>query len=240
MLIIPAIDLKEGLCVRLLQGKKAETTVYSDDPVKTAQRWVNEGAELIHIVDIDGAFTGEQKNLESIKKIRESVDVTLEIGGGIRDMERIYHLLSLGIDRVILGTVAIKDPVLLKKACERFYDEIFVGIDAKEGKVAIKGWEEVTDIKAKDIAKSVQDSGASGIIYTDIMRDGMLTGPNIEVTRDIAESINIPVIASGGVSSLDDIKTLMGITGLYGAITGKALYTGAIQLREAIDLVSGR
>ncbi len=236
MLVIPAIDLKDGQCVRLLQGKREEVTTYSDDPVQTAKRWVHEGAELIHIVDLDGAFTGDQKNIGNIKRIREAVEVKLQVGGGIRDMERIYHLLSIGVDRVILGTAAIKTPELLRKACERFYGKIFVGIDAKNGRVAIKGWEEVTEERAKEVAIGVQDSGASGIIYTDILRDGMLTGPNLKATEEIAESVNVPVIASGGVSSLKDIRNLMNIKGLYGVITGKAIYTGAIDLREAIKL----
>ncbi len=240
MLVIPAIDLKDGLCVRLLQGKKDEVTAYSDDPVKTAERWVSGGAELIHIVDLDGAFTGEQKNLESIEKIRDAVEVNLEVGGGIRDMERIETLLSMGIDRVIIGTAAIKDPALLRKACERFQDRIFVGIDAKQGMVAIRGWEEVTGKSALTVAGDVAESGASGIIYTDISRDGMLTGPNVEATREIKEHVSIPVIASGGVSSLGDMEQLMTIEGLYGVITGKALYTGAIDLGEAIELVKGK
>ncbi len=238
MIIIPAIDLKDGLCVRLLQGKRDEVTAYSNDPVLTALKWVNDGAELIHIVDLDGAFTGEQKNFGSIKKIKEAlgVNVKLQVGGGIRDMEKIYQLISMGVDRIILGTAAIKDPALLERACKRFHGKILVAIDAKNGMVAIKGWEEVTEIKAIELAKSVQGSGASGIIYTDISRDGMLTGPNLEATKEIVNSVNIPVIASGGVSSLKDIKNLKNIEGFYGAITGKAIYAGAIKLKEAIEL----
>lgn len=236
MLIIPAIDLKDGRCVRLRQGRADEVTVYSDDPVETARRWASEGAELIHIVDLDGAFSGNQKNLESILAIRQAVDVTLEVGGGIRTIEDIERLISLGIDRVILGTVAIKDPELLTLAAEKYPGKILVGIDAKEGKVAIKGWVEVTERDALDFAKSVEHLPLAGIIYTDIKRDGMLTGPNIETTRTMVENLRLPVIASGGISSIEDIKALKRIQGLFGAITGKALYSGAISLKEAIAL----
>jgi len=236
MIIIPAIDLKNGECVRLLQGKKEMVTSYSKDPVAVAKRWVEEGATLIHIVDLDGAFSGTQKNLESIKNIRKSVDVSLETGGGIRDMDRIEELVSIGIDRIILGTSAVKNPELVKKASEKYPGRILVGIDARDGNVAVKGWEEITEIDAMEFALKVQEMGAAGIIYTDISRDGMLTGPDIEATRAMAEVLEIPVIASGGISSLDDIKKLMGIRGLWGAITGKALYTGKVSLSEAIRL----
>jgi phosphoribosylformimino-5-aminoimidazole carboxamide ribotide isomerase len=236
MIIIPAIDLKDGECVRLLQGRKEMVTSYSNDPVAVAKRWVEEGATLIHIVDLDGAFSGTQKNLESIKKIRKAVDVPLEAGGGIRDMDRIEEIISTGIDRVILGTSAVKNPELVKNASEKYPGRIFVGIDARDGNVAVKGWEEITEIDALEFALKVQEIGAAGIIYTDISRDGMLTGPNIEATRAMAEVLEIPVIASGGISSLDDIKKLMDISGLWGAITGKALYTGKVSLSEAIRL----
>ncbi|WP_420264357.1 1-(5-phosphoribosyl)-5-[(5-phosphoribosylamino)methylideneamino]imidazole-4-carboxamide isomerase [Candidatus Magnetominusculus dajiuhuensis] len=237
MLVIPAIDLKDGSCVRLLQGRKEDVTKYSEDPVETARRWVREGAELIHIVDLDGAFTGQQKNLESIKNIRTAVDVQLEVGGGIRDLKRIELLDSIGIDKIILGTIAIKDPALLREACLKYPNKIVVGIDAKKGRVAIRGWEEVTETTAATLAKEVENSGASGIIYTDIAKDGMLMGPNVEATAEIANLVNIPVTASGGVASLKDIAHLMTITGLYGIITGKAVYSGAIALAEAIALV---
>ncbi len=236
MKIIPAIDLKEGQCVRLLQGKKDEVTVYSDDPGSTAKKWVDCGAEIIHIVDLDGAFTGTQKNISGIEKIRKAVDVTLELGGGIRDMERIRFLTDLGIDRIIIGTAAIENPELLKNACREFPGRVFVGIDTKDGMVAVKGWEEITQKKAIDLSLEMEKIGVAGIIYTDIRRDGMLTGPNIEATREISEAVTIPVIASGGISGMDDIRNLLEINGLYGAITGKAIYSGAIDLREAIEL----
>lgn len=239
MLIIPAIDLKDGLCVRLLQGKKEDATVYSDAPASTAQRWESCGARLLHVVDLDGAFTGNQKNIESIRRIREAVNMDIEVGGGIRDMERIDLLISIGINRVILGTVAIEKPELVKEACKRYPGKVIVGIDAKSGFVAVKGWVEVTKVKAVELALRMQDYGVWGIIYTDISKDGMMTGPNIEATREMVETLNIPVIASGGVSSINDIKNLMTIKNLWGAITGKAIYSGVIDLKEAIKLTEG-
>ncbi len=236
MIVIPAIDLKEGKCVRLLQGRMDDATVYSDNPAETARRWEAEGAELLHIVDLDGAFTGSQKNLDGIKEIREAVKIDIEVGGGIRDMNRIEQLLSLGVNRIILGTVAVEKPELVKEASKKYPGKILVGIDAKNGFAATKGWVEVTQIKAKELALKTQEYGAAGIIYTDISKDGMLTGPNIEATREMVESLNMPVIASGGVSSIDDIKRLSGIKGLWGVITGKAIYSGALNLKEAIRI----
>jgi len=223
--------------VRLLQGRADAVTVYSDRPEDVAKRWQELGAKVIHVVDLDGAFSGTQKNIEGIKNIRRAVSVDIELGGGIRDMERIEMLLGLGINRVILGTVAIERPELVKEASRRFPGRIIVGIDAKDGLVAVKGWVEVTSVKAKELALKMEEYGAWGIIYTDISRDGMLTGPNIEAIREMVEAVNIPVIASGGVSSIDDIKRLKEIKGLWGVITGKALYTGAIDLKEAIESV---
>lgn len=239
VIIIPAIDLKDGICVRLLQGKKEDATVYSDDPASTALRWESCGARLLHVVDLDGAFTGNQKNIESIRRIREAVKMDIEVGGGIRDMERIDLLISIGINRVILGTVAIEKPELVRDACKKYPGKVLVGIDAKNGYVAVKGWVEVTHVKARDLALKMQDYGVAGTIYTDISKDGMMTGPNIEATREMVEALNIPVIASGGVSSMEDIKKLMSIKNLWGAITGKAIYSGAIDLREAIKLTEG-
>lgn len=234
MIIIPAIDLKDGLCVRLLQGKKEDVTVYSNNPALTAQKWELCGAKLLHVVDLDGAFTGSQKNLKGIAKIRDAIKIDIEVGGGIRDLNRIDQLISLGINRVILGTAAVKNPELVNEACKKYPGKILVGIDAKDGLIAVKGWVEVTQVKAKELALKMLKYGAAGIIYTDISRDGMLTGPNIETTREMAEVLDIPVIASGGISSIDDIKKLLKIKGLWGAITGKALYSGAVDLREAI------
>jgi phosphoribosylformimino-5-aminoimidazole carboxamide ribotide isomerase len=239
MIVIPAIDLKDGKCVRLLQGREEDVTVYSDDPVSTAQRWVEAGAGLIHIVDLDGAFTGEQKNIEAVRAIRKAVSVKLELGGGIRDMQRIDMLVDLGIDRVILGTVAAKEPELVKMACDKHPGRIIVGIDAKEGMVAVKGWVELTGHEATGFAKLMESNGAAGIVYTDILKDGMLTGPNIAETSKIAESVGIPVIASGGIRFLDDIRNLIEAGGIWGAITGKAIYSGSMDVREAIRLAEG-
>jgi len=237
MLIIPAIDLKNGKCVRLLQGREDAATVYSEDPVLTARLWESCGARLLHVVDLDGAFTGSQKNLQAVKRIRESVGMEMEMGGGIRDMEKIDELVGMGIHRVILGTVAIEKPALLKEACKKYPGKIIAGIDAREGKVAVKGWVEVTTIDAKSLARESERKGVAGIIYTDIARDGMMTGPNIMAVSEIVRTVNIPVIASGGVSSLEDIKRLRDIEGLWGVITGKAIYSGSLDLREAINLV---
>lgn len=237
MIVIPAIDLKDGKCVRLLQGKKEAVTVYSDDPSATAKHWASLGAELLHVVDLDGAFTGEQKNFNRIREIRNAIDIPIEVGGGIRDVERIEKLVSLGVDRVILGTSAAKDPDMVRKACEKFPGKVLVGIDAKEGKVAVKGWVEVTELNAIDFALQMRDAGTAGIIYTDISRDGMLSGPNIKAMEKMVNSVDIPVIASGGVSRVDDIRDLNRIKNLWGVITGKALYAGSLDLREAIEVV---
>jgi phosphoribosylformimino-5-aminoimidazole carboxamide ribotide isomerase len=237
MIIIPAIDLKDGKCVRLLQGRKEDVTVYSEDPVAMALHWVEMGAKLLHVVDLDGAFTGEQKNFEIIRDIRKSIHIPIELGGGIRTIERIDQLINLGVDRTIIGTSAAQDPEMVRLACEKHPGKVLVGIDAKDGKVAVKGWVEVTDLDAIDFARTMEGIGAAGIIYTDISRDGMLTGPNVEAMRKMVESVRIPVIASGGVSSLDDLRGLMQIDDLWGAITGKALYSGSLDLKQAIELV---
>ena len=239
MLVIPAIDLKDGQCVRLLQGRKDAVTAYSNEPAKTAKRWESYGAKLIHIVDLDGAFTGRQANLDAIIKIRQSVKIPLQVGGGIRNIGNIMNLFSAGIDRVIIGTAAIEDPEFLTYACKNYPGKVLIGIDAKNGMVAIKGWEEVTSLSAKDLVRRLEIFGVAGIVYTDISRDGMLSGPNIDATRDIVESVTIPVIASGGVSCIDDIKNLMKIQNLWGAITGKAIYSGAMDLKEAIQIAGG-
>ncbi len=240
MLIIPAIDLKGGECVRLLQGREDEVTSYSGDPAETAKRWVNEGADLIHVVDLDGAFSGDQKNLESIRAIRNAVDAELELGGGIRDLERIDMLIDMGINRVILGTVALERPGLFREASEKHPGKIILGIDARDGRVAVKGWVEVTSTDAMEFAAAMERQGAAGIIYTDIARDGMMTGPNISAMRAMVDQVGIPVIASGGVSKPEDIDRLMSIKDLWGIITGKALYEGTVRLSEAIEKVKGR
>ena len=236
MIVIPAIDLKNGKCVRLLQGKKEAVTVYSDDPAAMAKHWVSLGAELLHIVDLDGAFTGEQKNFNVIMAIRRAINIPIQVGGGIRNIERIEKLVHSGVDRVIIGTSAAKEPDIIKNACEKFPGKILAGVDAKEGKVAVKGWEEVTGLDAIEFAKKMESDGAAAVIYTDIARDGMLSGPNIDAMAKMVNALKIPVTASGGVSSINDIKKLMEIQNLWGVITGKALYEGTLDIKEAINI----
>lgn len=238
MIVIPAIDLKEGKCVRLEQGLMEKDTVYCDDPAAQARIWQEQGGELLHIVDLDGAFAGVPKNHQAIAAIVDAIDIPTELGGGIRDLQTIEAYLDLGVTRVILGTVAKEKPELVAEACRLFPGRIVVGIDAKGGKVAVRGWAEVTEKSAADLAREMEDFGVEAIIYTDIARDGMLQGPNIEATRQLAEAISIPVIASGGVSSLRDIENLLAIeaSGVVGVITGKAIYTGALDLRAAVAL----
>lgn len=238
MIVIPAIDLKEGNCVRLMQGKKDEVTIYSRNPVMTAKRWESFGARLLHIVDLDGAFSGSQKNMDAILKIRRSVKIPIQVGGGIRSIGNLINLFSAGVDRAVIGTAAIEDPEFLIQACKQYPGRILIGVDAKDGMVAIRGWEEVTSIHAHDLAKRLEIVGIAGIIYTDIKRDGMLSGPNIEAVREMVDHVTIPVIASGGISSIDDIKNISHIRKLWGIITGKAIYSGALDLREAIKLVA--
>jgi len=238
MIVIPAIDLKEGRCVRLEQGLMEKDTVYSDDPAAQARSWQEQGGELLHIVDLDGAFAGVPRNREAIAAIVRAIDIPTELGGGIRDLATVEAYLELGVGRVILGTVAKENPQLVAEACRLFPGKIVVGIDAKDGLVAVRGWADVTEKKATELAREMEGFGVTAIIYTDIARDGMMQGPNLEATRLLAESISIPVIASGGVSSLRDIENLLAIesSGVVGVITGKAIYTGALDLREAVAL----
>ncbi len=241
MIILPAIDLKEGCCVRLEQGLMEKDTVYHDDPAAQARIWQEQGGEFLHIVDLDGAFAGVPKNREAIKAIVAAIDIPCELGGGVRDLETIEAYLALGVDRVILGTVAKENPALVEEACRKFPGRIVVGIDAKDGLVAVRGWADVTEKQATELAREMEGFGVEAIIYTDIARDGMMKGPNIKATKALAESISIPVIASGGVSSLKDIRNLMEIeaSGVTGVITGKAIYSGAIDLRKAVALTKG-
>ena len=239
MLIIPAIDIKGGRCVRLFQGRMEQETVYSDDPVSVAKRWEDEGAEFLHIVDLDGAVSGVPKNKEIIESIIKSVKIPLEVGGGIRNIETIKEYFSIGAKKVVIGTVAWENPILISEVCKVFPERIIVGIDAKNGNVAVRGWEDVTETSASTLAKRFEGMGISGIIYTDISRDGTLSGPNIDSIKSFAKSISIPVIASGGVSDINDIKNIMKLKkhGVDGVIIGKALYSGSVNLREAIKLV---
>ncbi len=239
MIIIPAIDLKEGQCVRLRQGIMEDSTVYSDNPVEVAKRWEHMGADIIHVVDLDGAIAGKPVNQKIIKDITESVEVRIQVGGGIRDLKTVEEYINIGVYRIVLGTIAIKNPLLVEDACNSFPGQIAVGIDAKDGMVAIKGWTEKTEEKATDFATELEDLGISVIIYTDISRDGMLTGPNISAVKEMAMSLSIPIIASGGVTSMDDLLALHALEdfGVEGAIVGKALYTGDIDLKKALEII---
>jgi phosphoribosylformimino-5-aminoimidazole carboxamide ribotide isomerase len=237
--VIPAVDIKNGKCVRLFQGRMDSETVFSDDPAAMAKRWEDEGAEFIHIVDLDGAIEKSPQNLGSIRKIINSVDAHIQVGGGIRNERTIRMFLEIGVKRVVMGTEAIRNPKLVKDACKEFPGQIVVGIDARNGWVAIEGWTKTTQIKAVDLAIQFEDSGVAAINFTDIHRDGMQTGPNIEETRRLAEAVNIPVVASGGISSIEDIQNLMPLetVGVVGVIIGRALYSGRLKLKEAIEVL---
>ncbi len=239
MLIIPAIDLKDGNCVRLRQGRMEDDTLFSSDPLQMARRWQEEGARYLHLVDLNGAFAGSPVNRETIVNIVKSLDIPCQLGGGIRSLEIIENYLNLGLDRVILGTVAVEQEELVAEAASRFPGRICVGIDARQGKVSTRGWAEETELEALDLALKMQGLGVAAIIYTDIMRDGMQTGVNLEDTGRLAEALEIPIIASGGIASLEDVKQLLTIEskGVTGAITGRALYEGTLDLREAMKLV---
>lgn len=241
MMVIPAIDLKDGRCVRLYQGRPDLATVYSDDPVQTALEWQAQGAELLHVVDLDGAFEGRLRNLRTVERIARAVTIPVQLGGGIRNLAAVQEILAAGVARVILGTVAVEDPALVHEACRRFGPErILVGIDAREGRVAVRGWVEATSQDAYDLALYMKRLGVREIVFTDIARDGTLQGPAFDSLARMCTT-GLKVIASGGVSSLDDVRRLRTLreTGLSGVIIGKALYTGDIVLREAIAVARG-
>ena len=233
MRIYPAIDIKDGNCVRLLQGRFSDVTIYGNDPAEVAKRWEAEGGEYIHVVDLDGALKGRGVNSEVIKKICSTVNVPVQTGGGIRTMEDVEYMLQCGIERVIIGTSAVRDKEFVKRAVEKYGKKIVIGIDAKDSMVAIEGWEEVSTFKAVDFAKEMENIGVSTIVYTDIATDGTLKGPNIEAMKEMVENTNLDVIASGGVGNADHIKALVP-TGVEGAIVGRALYTGDVDLKEII------
>ena len=242
MIIFPAIDLREGRCVRLLQGRKEDETVYSDNPAEMAKRWQDEGAEYLHVVDLDGAFVGRPQNQAVISEIVNNVTIPVQVGGGIRTQRAVEELLDLGVARVILGTIAINKPQLVAEMVAKFGSErIVLGLDSKDGKVAVEGWEMTVEKNVIDLAQDMKSIGISRIIFTDTRRDGMLIGPNFDATADLAAKTGLKVIASGGVACLDDITTLkrMEEMGVEGVIMGKALYTGAINLKEALALAGG-
>ena len=242
LLIIPAIDLKDGKCVRLRQGKMNEATVFSDDPVATAERWVKAGARRLHVVDLNGAVAGRPVNAEAIEAVVSAFpELPVQVGGGIRDEDTIQAYLDAGVRYVILGTKAVNAPHFVSDVCAEFPGHILVGLDAKDGKVAIDGWSKLSGHEVIDLAKKFQDMGVEAIIYTDIGRDGMMTGVNIEATVRLANAISIPVIASGGITDLDDIRRLCEVTdsGVTGAITGRAIYEGTLDFAQAQKLADG-
>ncbi|MEM8502678.1 MAG: 1-(5-phosphoribosyl)-5-[(5-phosphoribosylamino)methylideneamino]imidazole-4-carboxamide isomerase [Cyanobacteria bacterium P01_D01_bin.1] len=237
--VIPAIDLLEGRCVRLFQGDYEKSQVFNDNPVEVARQWKAEGATRLHIVDLDGAKAGKPENWQAIRAIVEAVDLPIQVGGGLRNADRVSALFDLGVQCAILGTAAVENPDLVGQLSNQFPNRIIVGIDARNGKVATKGWLETSEVIAVDLAKRMQDQGAAAIVYTDIKRDGTMKGPNLEALKELATAIETPVIASGGVSSVSDLLSLLGLvpSGVSGVIVGKALYTGDVSLKNAIRAV---
>jgi phosphoribosylformimino-5-aminoimidazole carboxamide ribotide isomerase len=240
MFIIPAIDVKDGRCVRLRQGDMDDATVFSEDPVAVARLWLEQGAKRLHIVDLNGARAGAPKNEKVIREICKAVgdDIPVQLGGGIRDMDTIERYLDNGVQYVIIGTAAVKNPGLVHDACAAFQGHIIVGIDAKDGKVAVEGWSKMTGHDVVDLGKKFEDHGVESIIYTDIGRDGMLSGINIEATRKLARELRIPIIASGGLNNLDDLRLVCALEedGVSGVITGRAIYQGTLDFKAAVAL----
>lgn len=239
MILFPAIDLKDGQCVRLIRGLMEEATVFNEDPAAQARDFVRQGFEYLHLVDLNGAFEGRPVNAAAVDVILAAIDIPVQLGGGIRDLATIETWLGKGVTRVIIGTAAVKNPGLVIEACKKFPGQIAVGLDAKDGMVAVEGWAEVSDLSVLDMARRFEDAGVAAIIYTDIARDGVLEGLNIEATVALANAISIPVIASGGLSSIEDIRRLIAANckGLEGAISGRALYDGRIDTAEALRLL---
>ena len=239
MIFFPAIDLKDRQCVRLRQGDMDQATVFSDDPAGQAAQFKKDGCEWLHVVDLNGAFAGRPVNAEAVDGIVSAVQLPIQLGGGIRDLETISMWLERGVARGILGTVAVRDPELVREACKNYPGRVVLGIDARAGRVAVEGWAEVSELTALDLARRFEDAGAAAIVYTDIERDGVMGGPNVNATVALARAVSIPVIASGGVSSLDDLRALKDAGGdvLEGVISGRALYDGRLQVRDAVALL---
>jgi phosphoribosylformimino-5-aminoimidazole carboxamide ribotide isomerase len=238
MLIIPAIDLKDGRCVRLFQGDMDQETVYFEDPVTAARRWLAEGANFLHIVDLNGAVEGRPVHTKEVAAICGIAGLSVELGGGLRSADAVQTALDLGVSRVVIGTAAYDNALLLQTLCKQFLGKIVVGIDARQGKVAVKGWKETTAMEAVELARRCEQDGATRIIYTDISRDGTSSGVNLDETLKIARSVNIPIIASGGVATLEDIRKLLPLEkeGVEGVVVGKALYSGAFKFRDTVSL----
>lgn len=239
MIFFPAIDLKDGQCVRLLRGEMDKATVFNDNAANQAKAFADAGCEWLHTVDLNGAFEGQPVNGDAVRSILAAIDIPVQLGGGIRNMDTIAYWLDAGISRVILGTVALRDPDLVRDACRKFPGQVAVGIDARDGFVAVEGWAEVSEMKAFDLADMFEDAGVAAIIYTDISRDGAMQGPNVEATTQLAAAISTPVIASGGVSSMDDLRLLKDAGGglLEGVISGRAIYDGKIDPAAAVDFL---
>ena len=236
MIVIPAIDIKGGRCVRLKQGSMTDETIFSDAPEEMAVKWFEQGAERLHLVDLDGAVQGRPVNQEVIKRIVSVIPIPVQLGGGVRDMSSLEAYFELGLHYIILGTAAHKDPEFVRQACNRFPGQIILGIDARKDRVAVEGWTEEINLTPVDLAKRFEEAGVSAIVYTDIHRDGMRTGPNVEATRALAAAIRIPVIASGGISGISDVLKVLSLweVGVTGMITGRALYDGSLDLTEAV------
>jgi phosphoribosylformimino-5-aminoimidazole carboxamide ribotide isomerase len=241
--VIPAIDLLEGRCVRLYQGDYARSQVYNDNPTEVARQWVEQGATRLHVVDLDGAKAGKPVNTKAIEAIVQAVPVPVQVGGGLRDRDGVAQMINIGVQQVILGTAAVEDHPLVERLCEEFPGKIVVGIDARNGWVATHGWLETSEVAATELAQQMAELGVAAIIYTDIHRDGTLIGPNLDALRELAGSVSIPVIASGGVSSITDLLSLLALEplGVRSVIVGRALYTGDVSLKEAVQAIgSGR
>jgi len=240
VILFPAIDLKAGQCVRLEQGDMARATVFHHDPASQARAFENQGFRYLHVVDLDGAMQGSPINAEAVARIREAVRIPVQLGGGIRTVQTIEAWLAKGIDRVIIGTAAVRDPALVKAAARNFQDRIAVGLDARDGRVAVQGWSSSTELTALDVAKRFEDAGVAAIIYTDIARDGLLRGLNLDATIALADAVKIGVIASGGLASMDDVRALLAPTArkIVGAIVGRALYDGRLNVAEALRLAA--
>lgn len=241
MIFFPAIDLKDGNCVRLVHGDMDQATVFNDDPAAQAQAFADAGCTWLHMVDLDGAFAGKPANADAVSNVLDRVDMKVQLGGGIRNMQTIEGWLDRGLSRVILGTVAVRDPDLVREACKAFPGQVALGIDSRNGFVAVEGWADVTELKTEDLAKQFEDAGASALIFTDIGRDGAMQGPNLEATISLANAVDIPVILSGGVSSMDDLHQIKAEAGdtFEGVISGRAVYDGRIDPAAAVQLLQG-